>query len=270
MLFRVDKGDFVGHPFRGNQWTGGRFSVLGPENVQMQMAKPLEILKRHHGIQQDWTGTVAPDPAKRLLIAKTYKMMKPIEDTPQAKAAWDAAEIEIRKQFKQLTEQDGIKVEFVDTDPYKDFHDMHKQVTATGVLKVLKTEATGGHPYWPNEVNDMFRAVHDAYGHLGTGRGFDRHGEEAAYQAHRSMFPPEAQPALATELRAQNQFLIQYGFFGDQKIGLLPEELRKRMGLSKSVFRTSDDENLYGLGGSHHVSAGRHFVSLSLQNQRKG
>jgi hypothetical protein len=45
---------------------------------------------------------------------------------------------------------------------------MSNKVAESGTLKVLKTEVTGVHPYWSNETNDKFRAVHDAYGHLGN------------------------------------------------------------------------------------------------------
>lgn len=267
------KGDYVGHPFRGNQWTKINSAIkaqtvkVGPENVQMELAPPVGILKAKHGIQKDWHETVSVDPAKRSKVAKAYDDMPMVDDSPEVRRSWDTAEVEIRKQFETL-KASGVKIEFVDSDPYTSFHDMHEQFLRTGTLKVLKTEATGGHPYWKNEVNDMFRAVHDAYGHLGTGRGFDRHGEEAAFQAHRSMFPPEAHPALATELRGQNQFLIDRGYFGEQKLGFLPADLQKKYQqlLEKMAMRTgkeitSDDDNNYALGRSHHVSGGRHFAS---------
>lgn len=263
-LGKVSKHGNHNQKTHGNR--GGRISRVGPEGVLMQMAPPLERLKARHGVQKDWSETVSVDPTKRVRIAKTYESMKDFDDSPEVKKSWDDAEVEIRRQFKQLTEQDGIKVEFVYDDPYSSYHEMHKSVSKTGVLKILRTESTGGHPYWSNETNDMFRAVHDAYGHLATGRGFDRHGEEAAYQAHRSMFPESAQRALATELRAQNQFLIAYGFFGPQKVGFLPAELQKFFArlLSKNYGNkmvTADEDNNYSLGKSHHVSCGRNFVS---------
>ena len=145
-------------------------------------------------------------------------------------------------------------------------------------IKVLKTEATGGHPFFTNEQNDKFRAVHDIFGHLGTGRGFDRHGEEAAYQAHRSMFTGTAQKALATELRGQNTYLLTYGDFGPQKLFILPENMRKALSAwleiltkvtkpwsflissDKNAVRDSDADNLYDISGSHHVSCGRYMA----------
>jgi hypothetical protein len=91
---------------------------------------------------------------------------------------------------------------------------------------VLSTKTTGGHPFFSDDENDMFRAVHDVFGHAGTGRGFDRHGEEAAYQSHASMYSPLARMALATETRGQNAALITGGGqFAEQKVALLPRRL---------------------------------------------
>ena len=78
----------------------------------------------------------------------------------------------------------------------------------------MATESTGGHHFFTNEENDKFRAVHDTFGHAAIGRGFSRHGEEAAFLSHRQMFPPEAHAALTSETRGQNSFL-NYGPTGD-------------------------------------------------------
>lgn len=269
----ISKGEGPGHPFRGNQWTKsfGLSTKIGPENVEMLIAAPFRKLSARHGITADWQTVVAPSPEKRAQIAKAYADMPETNfSDPEVKKAWDDAEVEIKKQFKQLTEQDGIKVEIVDSDPYTNFYDMHQQVSKTGTLKIMSTKSTGGHPYWSDTTNDMFRAVHDAYGHLGTGRGFDRHGEEAAFQAHRSMFGASAQKALATELRAQNSSLIENGFFATQKVGFIPANLQKRhyYFVSKSSkLITADDDNAYKLGGSHHTSGGRHFTSVNNLNK---
>ena len=91
-------------------------------------------------------------------------------------------------------------------------------------LKVLGTRVTGGHPFFSDDENDMFRAVHDFFGHAATGRSFDRHGEQAAYLAHSQMFSPAARPALTTETKGQNSSLILNGHFPDQKLAVLPAE----------------------------------------------
>ena len=87
----------------------------------------------------------------------------------------------------------------------------------------------------PALVNDIFRGVHDYYGHAKPGVGFRATGEENAFQSHAGMYSPLARRALATETRGQNSWL-NYGPFGeanrtaktedtifaDQKVGLLP------------------------------------------------
>ena len=72
-------------------------------------------------------------------------------------------------------------------------------------IRVMSTRATGGaHALLDDETNDAFRAVHDFFGHAGTGRNFSADGEEAAYRHHRTMFTRAALPALTTETRVQN------------------------------------------------------------------
>jgi hypothetical protein len=230
----------------------------------MQMGRPIARLASKHGVKKNWESVRAVGAAKRAKTAAAYDAMPAMDDSEETLKTWDLVASVVEDQFTMLTKELGIKVVYTDTDPYESYHDMLREVEQTGVLEVLRTEATGGHPYWPNEVNDKFRAVHDAFGHLATGRGFDRHGEEAAFQAHRSMFPEEAWPALATELRGQNQFLLHTGEFGEQKIGFLPVELQKRLSLLLSkAKRAADDDNAYDKGGSHHVSCGRHFAKVS-------
>jgi len=88
----------------------------------------------------------------------------------------------------------------------------------------------------PVTANDLFRAVHDAFGHGVEGAGFRARGEENAWQAHVRLFKGWAIAALTTETRGQNSWL-NYGphgeanrtaavdetVFADQKAGLLPE-----------------------------------------------
>lgn len=56
-------------------------------------------------------------------------------------------------------------------------------------------------------TNEMFRAVHDFYGHAVHGNQFGPKGEEIAYGAHAQMFSPLARMAMASETRGQNSFV---------------------------------------------------------------
>lgn len=56
-------------------------------------------------------------------------------------------------------------------------------------------------------ANDLFRAVHDAFGHGIEGAGFRPQGEENAWQAHARLFTGPALAALTSETRGQNSWL---------------------------------------------------------------
>ena len=85
-------------------------------------------------------------------------------------------------------------------------------------------------------ANDLFRAVHDAFGHGLEGSGFRARGEENAWQAHVRLFTGSAVGAITSETRGQNSWLnygpygdsnrtakVEDTVFADQKTGLMPE-----------------------------------------------
>ncbi|WP_205650209.1 hypothetical protein [Actinoplanes solisilvae] len=119
----------------------------------------------------------------------------------------------------------GIAVRVMDADPYADAAAMIDDL-AQRKLKVFATAATDNpHPYLTAAENDMFRAVHDAFGHGSIGQGFDGHGEEAAWLKHSAMYSPLARRALTTETRGQNCAMLFHHRgerFAEQKAALLP------------------------------------------------
>jgi hypothetical protein len=74
----------------------------------------------------------------------------------------------------------------------------HPMLAPTG----LKT--TDGHPLL---VNDVFRIVHDFYGHTQHGFQFGPVGEYNAFREHSQMYSDAALPALAAETLAQNAWV---------------------------------------------------------------
>lgn len=91
-------------------------------------------------------------------------------------------------------------------------------------------------PLQPVLANDLFRAVHDAFGHGMEGAGFRADGEENAWQAHSRLFTGSALGAITSETRDQNSWLnygpngesnrtakVEDTIFADQKTGLMPE-----------------------------------------------
>jgi hypothetical protein len=168
-----------------------------------------------------WDEIMAPAEL-RSKMAKAYEAM-PVDD-PSAHPSYRALAGEVKQQFDFMTSK-GIKVEFVSYDPYRTAKMMTADVEA-GTIKVMKTAVTGSHTFFTDQENDMFRAVHDVFGHAATGRGFDRHGERAAYVSHSEMFKSRgAIRALATETEAQNAVVHETGRFPVQKIALMPDSL---------------------------------------------
>ena len=55
--------------------------------------------------------------------------------------------------------------------------------------------------------NEMFRAVHDAFGHGIRGNSFGALGEEVAWGSHAQMYSPLARIAMTSETRGQNSFV---------------------------------------------------------------
>jgi hypothetical protein len=116
-----------------------------------------------------------------------------------------------------------VTVEPVPADPYPTAAAMAADLRDHRHLAVWASESTDNpHPLLTDAENTIFRAVHDAFAHAAAGRGFDRHGEEAAWLKHTFMYSPAARRALTTETRGQNSALIYAHHFPEQKATLLP------------------------------------------------
>lgn len=192
------------------------------------------------------------DPAHHQRISNAYENMQHNPNDPQVKASYDALKKETKAQFDFLKQKgyqfhpinEGSGSSLVDTNPESsDFAHVNNSIRNNKTLHVF----TGGdmpanHPLaeptgdkdFPT-YNDMFRAVHDVFGHGRIGVDFGSHGEDYAWKSHASMYSPAALPALTSETRGQNTN-FHYGknreynyanpnkaIFPEQKAGLLPD-----------------------------------------------
>jgi len=175
---------------------------------------------------------------------------------------------ETNMQYQTLLDA-GMKFEVVDGDPYTPNRVGHQQMIAdmeNGVLKVLATESGFGdeatsklNPMLAESIytdvngrvmleNDVFRAVHDTFGHGMRGNTFGPIGEYNAWLAHKEMYSKDAQRVMTTETLGQNTF-TNYGPhmrdadgkllskadagyikpadrpFASQKVAIMPEEI---------------------------------------------
>lgn len=198
---------------------------------------------------------VRVDTGRAARIAQAYTDMEHQPADPAVQAAYRAMADETTAQY-QFVKATGLKIETImpgQPDPYPN-----------GPRDVLKDIASGHIWYFPTEqgfgssefdptgnplldptpevsdngqpmvVNDLFRVVHDFFGHGMEGAGFGARGEENAWQAHMRLFSEAAVPAMTSETRGQNSW-VNYGPFGeqnradprntvyaDQKTGIMP------------------------------------------------
>jgi LAS superfamily LD-carboxypeptidase LdcB len=238
--------------------TGGSVSA-GPDPRIRQVARDYMAST---GMQYNPpTKYVKADPSRARRIGAAYEAMKDDPNEPLTKASYAAMISETMAQYN-AAKKAGLKVEFWNpekqADPYgasprlatedvRNNHHMWVYPTYAGYgsgdpiseddakknpLLQLTGETWNGIPV---TVNDVFRAIHDYYGHAKEGVGFRADGEENAWRAHASMFSPLARMAMTSETRGQNSWL-NYGphgeknrtartedtVFAPQKIGVLP------------------------------------------------
>jgi hypothetical protein len=181
-----------------------------------------------------WSGKglseMQSDPHLGTRIGQAYEHAQhSVVPTHRVRRAYEAMKSETAEQYDYLTKPRhqgglGVSVEMTDEEPYEHHHALQQDVLKNRRLKVLSSASTGGHPFFTDEENNKFRAVHDAFGHAAIGRSFSRHGEEAAYHSHAQMYSPVAREAMTAETRGQNNLMI-YGKgtgFPEQKAVTLP------------------------------------------------
>lgn len=155
-------------------------------------------------------------------IGRMYAEASPFI-TSLARVAYDQMADQVEAQYRELAA--SVRVRFELEDPYACAEEMFADVK-DGWLRVWSTPEEQAHPLLGRHGNDMFRAVHDFHGHYMTARGFDRHGEEAAWIRHSQMFTGLGRRAMTSETRGQNSAFIWVNggrTFPEQKAVLLPD-----------------------------------------------
>lgn len=121
----------------------------------------------------------------------------------------------------------GIRVHIIDASDGEPYHSAEEQaddVRHNNNFNV-QTGLGGNHSLMSREEYDRFRAVHDIFGHVGVGGGFDRHGEYQAWLAHMGMYVPPGQRAMASEYHGINSSLWAGQGTPTGKALILPQEL---------------------------------------------
>jgi hypothetical protein len=197
------------------------------------------------------------DPKAAKNVADAYEEMKHDPTDPKVAKSYAAFKAETLAQYKQMTRA-GMKVDLDPSYPYTNPREMHSDVRDNNHMSIYPTEAGFGssdaaaadHPLMEKApvkmggkdatYNDLFRAVHDYYGHAAEGNGFRANGEYNAWRAHRQMYSEAARGAMDAETLGQNSWVnsgpagvFNKGassadtIFADQKAGLLPRDVVK-------------------------------------------
>lgn len=258
-------------PNQRKEWDSSRGDRFLPNSAKdVRGADPeltylAEEYARRNGIdykRQSEYVKVDPERAKR--IAEAYEQMEHNPQDPVVKEAFQNLITQTKAQYDILVEA-GYTFYFFDetNDPY-DGNPARamRDLTENKTMGVFSTQSGFGsnetldvsdNPMledtgltWgfgslngeqrPVLANDLFRAVHDAFGHGIEGTGFRARGEENAWQAHARLFTGSAVAAITSETRGQNSWLnygkhgehnrtapVEETIFADQKTGLMPE-----------------------------------------------
>ena len=206
-------------------------------------------------------------------LADAYEEMQDNPSDPEVQEAYNALAKETVDQYKAMTDA-GYEIEIYEGEgePYSNSQEMIDDLKNNKHMYIFSTESGFGEQGItdtqrkensmlqdsgfkdkngkPLLINDLFRGVHDFFGHSERGNGFGAKGEENAWDVHARMFTDKARRAMTTETRGQNSWvnfgpqmrnesgqIIKKGepgylsaterAFAPQKMGLLPLEFSK-------------------------------------------
>lgn len=260
-----------------------KYSPLGKTNPRNpHISKISEAYMADRGVVEPRVrllDTIDEGRAKR--IADAFDDMKDEPNNPKVRKAYEDLAKETKDQYDALTKA-GYKMEPWEGkgQPYKNSAEMVEDVRNNKHLWFFKTDegfgtgADADHPLLKEsgivvnghkmKYNDLFRAVHDMFGHAKEGNQFGPVGEENAWRIHSVMYSPDARRAMTSETRGQNSWVNfgksrrnktggiikkgEEGFieakdrpYAEQKTGLLPDEF---------VFQKGEKSTPFGKGKS--------------------
>lgn len=163
-------------------------------------------------------------------IGQAYERAVDSPNDPLVQDAYRAMAEETLEQYKYMKKA-GVKIELYQGkgEPYRNAQEMIEDLRDNNHMYIFSTEQGFG----DSEIsatdreknmllqdsgvrdvngekllfNDLFRGVHDYFGHAARGNGFGAIGEENAWDEHVRMFTPLAARAMTAETRGQNSWV---------------------------------------------------------------
>ncbi|WP_201294741.1 MULTISPECIES: crotonobetainyl-CoA--carnitine CoA-transferase [unclassified Nocardiopsis] len=191
------------------------FEAVAEDYVERRFPGAGRSLRGLPGTRLDW------DEEYCRAVAESFHRAPAAPAPPWLLRSYRSLQRESLMQFRALLDA-GLRIEpwHGEGSPYADSGQLRRSVLSTGVLLVYLTRSghgprgTGGphpmrepSPFRSGGVrfthNDVFRAVHDVFGHVVHGNGFGPRGEFRATYCHMRMYPRDVHPVLFTEQVAQ-------------------------------------------------------------------
>ena len=282
--------DDVVNPKRNKPTTPGAEVVpAGKKLFNDPNPETAEISKKYkedNGIETEAGEVITTlDTDRASKIADEYEKAVDSPNDPETQESYTSMADETLSQYDPISEA-GYEVEIWEGEgePYANSEEMIKDVKENKHMYIYSTEAGFGDAPITEEqrrqnkllqdsgvkdkngkpllYNDVFRFVHDFFGHTERGNGFGPKGEENAWDIHARMYSDKARRAMTSETRGQNSWVNfgpqmrnddgslkkkgDEGFlpakdraFAPQKMVLLPKEYSEISGKKSKVKQES-------------------------------
>lgn len=218
-----------------------RYSRIQRKPFPLSQAQAAQY-KRDHGITKPGlTGKAIPSVDLLMRIADLQENARDTTDTAETQAAYEALAQETLAQYKYIGDLQ-VDAWYGAEEPYLNSAEMIDDVTQNNHLYFYLTETSFGNDSEnnPNTLllaesglytrdgrpllyNDVFRIVHDYFGHTQHAIQFGPVGEFNAFLEHATMYSDKAIPALAAETLAQNSW-FNYGPHLRNAQGIVPKQ----------------------------------------------
>ena len=215
---------------------------------------------------------------RALRIAEAYDALESNPKDPEVRKAYNALIKETIQQYNQIVSS-GYELILDSENTYSNSQEMINDLRDNKSMLVYPTEAGFGSGTTPSVeknpllkktkykdkngktllVNDIFRFVHDFFGHSKLGNGFGAIGEENAWNVHSRMYSPLARRAMTTETRGQNSWV---NFSG---VNESANEKIKQARLLRSNGKTNEADLLLGEAMSEFKFADQKIALLPIE-----
>jgi len=180
-------------------------------------------------------------------IAQIFEQTEPNPNDKDVKESYEALIDETIVQYEEILDG-GYLIEINNDEPYLNSNKMIDDLRQKKNMRIFSTEAGFGdgkitdaeraaNPLLaktkfkdkngvPLLANDIFRFVHDFFGHAKMGNGFGPIGEENAWNVHSRMYTELARGAMTTETRGQNSWV---NFSGANKDAFILRDAARKL-----------------------------------------